>query len=110
MSSGPHRSTTEKGDAWRLFHFFPALPVPNQTVENWLFMGEVSKIVPLSPHRFDAVGVVSREGGSCLQWKMSGKTGEDVTVGAVAPSGMYLESSFTINAMGSAVFHLCHSR
>ena len=45
--------------------------------------------------RFESIGIISTESKSCLQLDINLDTGETVRVGAVSPSGIYLEKSFT---------------
>ena len=92
VSSWERRADSTGADAWRLFHFYPYLPVPN-TGKSWTFLGELDKIVPVSPMRFESIGVISTESKSCLQLNINLDAGETVRVGAVSPSGIYVEKS-----------------
>eukprot|EP00943_MAST-04B_sp_MAST-4B-sp1_P004131 g4131.t1 len=119
VSSGPSRSVGVNGsDAYRLFHFSPNLPVPssagpanksNVDTKSWIMLGEIGKIVPMSNVRFKAIGVTSETSlsadnflnrgttvSSCLEWTMVGGKNENVCVGAVSPSGIYMEDCFVV--------------
>ncbi len=65
---------------WRMFTLYPSL-------EGWIFLGEVDKIVSVSPARFTSVTTEA----SCITFTMEVDDGEVVHVGTVTPDGMYLE-------------------
>ena len=104
MSSGPSRSGPNGADAYRLFHFFPALPVPGDLERSWILLGEEDKIVPVSPHRFVAVGVnMAALNRSCLNMLVSGSIQENVSIGAISPHGRYVQEVFTLNKKTATV-------
>ena len=91
------------------FTFFPP-PVPN-TGKSWTFLGELDKIVPVSPMRFQSIGMISTESKSCLQLNINLDAGETVRVGAVSPSGIYVEKSLTLKDVkrDDGTFSICDS-
>ena len=125
VSSGPNRADANGSDAYRLFHFYPNLPViPSAKVhdgstkkinqESWILLGEINKIVPVSEFRFKNIGVKNvlklkmenatssstSSASSCLEWSMVGSANEIVNIGAFTPAGVYLEQSFVIQKSG----------
>ena len=58
--------------------------------------------------RFESIGIISSESKSCLQLDINIDTGETVRVGAVSPSGIYLEKSFLSDAKrDDGTFSIC---
>lgn len=98
LSSGPSRVDAEGAIAYQLYHVFPVL------AGDWILLGELSKIVPVSSRRFTAVrvGGSGRSSGvgaeNCLDVKLQATPSETVTLAAIDPSGVYRESPF----LGSA--------
>jgi hypothetical protein len=79
---------------WRMFTFYPLLPVASSgdDAKGWIFLGEVDKIVATSPVRFESIKV----GTSCLTVRFSALLeGETISVGAVTPDGVYVETALT---------------
>ena len=108
VTSGLHRADASGADSWRLFHFYPILPEPNGTGKSWTFLGEVEKIVPVSPKRFQEVGISNQGAKSCLEWKMNAQAAEAIVVGAVSPSGVYLEKVIRSSDIGNGdIFSIC---
>jgi hypothetical protein len=104
LSSGPKRSDASGADAYRLFHFFPALPVPGETEGSWILLGEQDKIVPVSPQRFEAIGVnTTALRGSCLNLQLLGSVQEKVYIGAITPQGNFVQESFILDNKSSKV-------
>ena len=81
---------------WRMFTFFPLFPVASasgrEAVRGWIFLGEIDKIVAVSPERFESVKVSA----ACLTVRFYPLLeDETMTVGAVTPDGIYVEREFT---------------
>jgi hypothetical protein len=106
---------------WRMFTLYPRLPeTASDSKRAWTLIGEVDKIVSVSASRFLSVGVVEvtssiaasavwgdragngSQGGSCLVFEIVVEIGEVVTIGAVTPTGTYVEATF--DAGGSQRF------
>ena len=62
------------------FTFTLYVAVPGSTGKSWTFLGELDKIVPVSPMRFESIGVISTESKSCLQLDINLDAGETVRV------------------------------
>ena len=81
---------------WRMFTLYPLLPILSRNGEKtddgvgWILLGEVDKIVGVSPLRFTSILVEA----SCLTIHMHVATGETVTIGLVTPDGIYREETF----------------
>ena len=93
VSSGPTRFDANNATAWKLFTFFPPLPLPKGKGKGaWILLGELDKIVPVSPQRFAEVGV---DAAGCVAWRMQGQKGEAVRVHAVPPGpGKHVVGTF----------------
>ena len=68
--------------AYRLFVLAPRLP------GGWFFLGERTKICPVSPVRFRDVHVVN---GCLLLERDPASMSESIAVAAIRPSGQYVE-------------------
>ena len=93
ISSGPHRLDSKGAVSWKLFTLSPILS------NGWALLGETSKFVPVSPHRFSSVS----PRGTCLQFTAFASKGEVVRVAAVSPTGRYLIHEITGKGDGDVV-------
>jgi hypothetical protein len=81
ISTGPHRLDATGAVAWKLHTLSPVLS------NGWALLGETDKIVPVSPVRFSSISVL----GNCLAVAVSVSNAEVVAVGAISPTGHYIE-------------------
>ena len=67
-------------------------------------LGEQDKIVPVSPQRFEAIGVnTTALRGSCLNLQLLGSVQEKVYIGAITPQGNFVQESFILDNKSSKV-------
>ena len=75
---------------WRMFTLYPSVG------NRWIFLGEVDKIVAVSPMRFTSF----QTDASCITFSLEMGDDETVTVGAVSPDGVYLEREIKRGSAG----------
>jgi len=131
LSSGPTRLDEQGAVAWRLFHFAPVLPIPPPTDggaavadgDGWTLLGELDKVVPVSPHRFSAIAVTRRTGsgdaigahgrrgdgggGSCIWFRLAGPTAELVVVSILSPSQRFLDVERLVGSCATSACSVC---
>jgi hypothetical protein len=97
ISSGDRAPPPHNGGKvpWRMWTVYPQLPEDSSAGRAWTLLGEVDKIVGMSPVRFAWVAVEVTDTESCVLFELSAvAAGEVVSVGAVSPDGTAAVASF----------------
>jgi hypothetical protein len=104
VSSGARRLAPDGSISWRLYTLSPPLSTTNSTgaTIEWTLVGELDKVVAVSPERFSDVHIDSRRRGGCLGFRLAGTAGETVRVSAVSPTGAFVTRTFDGGQCGAA--------
>lgn len=79
LSSGPNRLSDDGSVAWRQYNFV-------NLIGDWVFLGDMSKIVPISTQLFASISLHS----DCLSWTIRNPDERTIT-SIISPNQVYLE-------------------